>query len=179
MLCYSCIYQTRFLSKTEKGLTPTKLNSPVIKNQVVKNLERSAIYESPSRAKVDPPRVKLTPSPKKKLHLTPKKIITPKKPSTSGLPTAQEANQTLEFSLDDTPVRPWNADSVTAHDQNFLNRSRERWKQLKMLDQSSHSSTHCPIIEELDETNQSLISPNESLEPEMAAPEMPKLPESR
>ena len=48
-----------------------------------------------------------------------------------------------------------------------------------MLDQSSHSSTHCPIIEELDETNQSLISPNESLEPELAAPEMPKLPESR
>ena len=83
------------------------------------------------------------------------------------------------FSLDDTPVRPWNADNVTANDQNYLNRSRERWKQLKMLDQSSHSSTHCPIIEELDETNQSLISPNESLEPELAAPEMPKLPESR
>ena len=82
-----------------KGLTPTKLHSPVIKNQVVKNLERSAVYESPSRAKVDPPRVKLTPSPKKKLHLTPKKIITPTKPSTSGLPTAQESNQTLEFSL--------------------------------------------------------------------------------
>jgi len=75
----------------QKGLTPTKLNSPVIKHHVIKNLDRA--LETPNKTKVDkPPRAKLTtPSPKKKLHQTPKKVALAPSPS----PLQQQQNQQL------------------------------------------------------------------------------------
>ena len=93
----------------------------------------------------------------------------------------KQQNNTLEFSIDsntskhdDTPVRPWNTD---LNDKNYLNKSSDRWKQIRMLDQSSH------IIEEIDETNHSLITSSgsieEALEAPLAAPDMPTRHENK